>query len=239
MSERTPQDFAIEHAEYMAQSAEHLIAAVNDLGLAEQEHDEGSANASDVDAARDTLTEMLGDMRNSIYEFRKRRDRAAVQAAQPEAVGLIRAMLHNAMDRMDRARNLLTDGNPRPECNWGMLDTSDLRKALASAPTPEPISAPTAEPVATWMGTDYEAEKQCFAQLAHLEPGTDLYATPQSAATPEPSDAERLDAARWRAFIGLDYALRAEWATNLSLAPILTKWVDNSIAAMTETKGGK
>lgn len=58
-------------------------------------------------------------------------------------------------------------------------------------------------------------------------------------ADPEPSDAERLDAARWRAFIGLDYALRAEWATNLSLAPILTKWVDNSIAAMTETKGGK
>lgn len=50
-------------------------------------------------------------------------------------------------------------------------------------------------------------------------------ATPPTAA----SDAERLDAERWRAFIGLDYEFRAEWATNLSLAPVLTKWVDNRI----------
>lgn len=61
----------------------------------------------------------------------------AALAAQPGVVpsNLVRAMLHNAMDRMDRARNLLTDGNPRPDCNWGMLDASDLRKALAAAPT--------------------------------------------------------------------------------------------------------
>ena len=34
------------------------------------------------------------------------------------------------------------------------------------------------------------------------------------------------DAARWQTFIALPYATRAEWASNLSLAPVLTQWVD-------------
>lgn len=119
---------------------------------------------------------------------------AAAQAAQPEAVGLIRAMLHNAMDRMDRARNLLTDGNPRPECNWGMLDTSDLRKALASAPTPEPMSAPTAEPVAWTNGIQWHPKSRYQSeQVVKLTRTTQpehgytipLYATPPRAAQPE------------------------------------------------------
>jgi len=44
--------------------------------------------------------------------------------------------------------------------------------------------------------------------------------------------ADREDAERWRAFISLGYELRAEWASNLSLAPILTQWVDNRRAAL-------
>lgn len=36
-----------------------------------------------------------------------------------------------ALERMDRARSILTNNNPRTECNWGMLDTSDLREALS------------------------------------------------------------------------------------------------------------
>jgi hypothetical protein len=47
--------------------------------------------------------------------------------------------LVEAWERMDRARNILTDGNPRPECNWGMLDTSEDRKAFAA------LSQPAAE----------------------------------------------------------------------------------------------
>jgi hypothetical protein len=42
-------------------------------------------------------------------------------------------VLSEALDRMDRARSILTDDNPRPECNWGMLDTSDLRARLPAA----------------------------------------------------------------------------------------------------------
>jgi hypothetical protein len=38
----------------------------------------------------------------------------------------LRAALTAACDRMDRARGILTNDNPRPDCNWGMLDASDL-----------------------------------------------------------------------------------------------------------------
>lgn len=49
----------------------------------------------------------------------------------PAAQGDERALLYQAMERMDRARSILTNGQPSPECNWGMLDTSALRAALA------------------------------------------------------------------------------------------------------------
>lgn len=45
---------------------------------------------------------------------------------------------------------------------------------------------------------------------------------------PAPLSEDAKDAARWRTFIGLPYAIRAEWATNLSLVPVLTKWVDQA-----------
>jgi hypothetical protein len=34
------------------------------------------------------------------------------------------------------------------------------------------------QPVATWMGTDWNAQQQLIAHLCKLEPGTDLYAAP-------------------------------------------------------------
>lgn len=48
-------------------------------------------------------------------------------------VAASKAALLNAWERMDRARNILTGGNPRPACNWGLLDTSLDRAALDSA----------------------------------------------------------------------------------------------------------
>ena len=39
----------------------------------------------------------------------------------------LRAKLASAINRMDRARNVLTGGTPTLECNWGLLDTEDLR----------------------------------------------------------------------------------------------------------------
>lgn len=42
-------------------------------------------------------------------------------------------------------------------------------------------------------------------------------------------DALQADANRWRMFISLPYRIRREWASNLSLSPVLTEWVDNAL----------
>lgn len=88
MTERTPTDYALEFAEYMAKGAEQLIEAVNALALAEQARDEGDGDELDakVDEARQDCTEFLTGLRNDIYQFRTRRDRAA-RAAPSLTVG--------------------------------------------------------------------------------------------------------------------------------------------------------
>lgn len=37
----------------------------------------------------------------------------------------------DALNRMENARLIITDGNPRPACNWGMLDATDAKIAFA------------------------------------------------------------------------------------------------------------
>ncbi len=79
--ERTPQDYAIEHAEYMAAGAEHLLNAVNDWGFAtDVDHEQ-------IQSATEALTEARSAMRVLIYEFRKRRDRALTSAPPAPSVG--------------------------------------------------------------------------------------------------------------------------------------------------------
>lgn len=46
----------------------------------------------------------------------------------------------------------------------------------------------------------------------------------------------RVDGERWGKFIGLSYQVRAEWAANLSLVPVLTSWVDRLPAIDTARK---
>lgn len=64
---------------------------------------------------------------NGTLESRNRNIEALheVSAAQ-------RKVLEQAFVRMDCARDILTGGKPRPECNWGMLDTSDIRHDITS-----------------------------------------------------------------------------------------------------------
>lgn len=40
--------------------------------------------------------------------------------------------LKDAVTRMDRARGILTNEMPSANCNWGMLETDTLHKALAN-----------------------------------------------------------------------------------------------------------
>lgn len=55
----------------------------------------------------------------------------AGQPAEPSPA-LLRELLEDAWTRMDRARRVLTNDNPTPLCNWGMLDTSYVRTRLAA-----------------------------------------------------------------------------------------------------------
>lgn len=72
--ERTPQDYAIEHAEYLAQYAERLLDAINHLNA--QCDEDGDAFDSDALArAEEAVTEAFSSVRSGIYEFRKRRDK--------------------------------------------------------------------------------------------------------------------------------------------------------------------
>ena len=104
---RTPQDFAIEHAEYMAQDAERLIAAINAAAEITARIDDGGyttqaefdADGDALDQANELITEQLGSLKSGVYEFRKRRDRAVASTGQPPAepmfwVRLLRAGLY-------------------------------------------------------------------------------------------------------------------------------------------------
>lgn len=84
-SGRTNRDYAIEHAEYLAKAAERFIEAVCSHSQAVMEHDEQDTmeTAKAADDAAESTGEAMTSLRSMIYEFRKRRDRAATPAGEP------------------------------------------------------------------------------------------------------------------------------------------------------------
>lgn len=85
--------------------------------------------------------------------------------------------------------------------------------------------AHSGEPVATVIkrgaSRDWMSER-----LGGLPDGVySLYTEPQ----PSPAaQGDALDAARWKTFTSLPYAIRSEWVCNLSSVPVLTQWVDQA-----------
>lgn len=84
VEDRTPQDYAIEHAGFLATAADQVLADYQAYTLAQMLADEGGddgeAELTDaIDEARDDLHEGLRNLREMTYEFRKRRDRALPQ----------------------------------------------------------------------------------------------------------------------------------------------------------------
>ncbi|MGY4639004.1 hypothetical protein [Pseudomonas sp. TE24901] len=76
-TERSNKDYAIEHAEYMAKSADDVQAKFQAYGLALLAVDEGGDDGEgelmeNIDSARGDLQESLVDLRSMVYEFRKR-----------------------------------------------------------------------------------------------------------------------------------------------------------------------
>ncbi|NLT87432.1 MAG: hypothetical protein GXW93_06140 [Pseudomonas lactis] len=75
--ERSNKDYAIEHAEYMAKSADDVLAKFQAYGLALLAVDEGGDDGEgelleNIDSTRGDLQESLVDLRSMVYEFRKR-----------------------------------------------------------------------------------------------------------------------------------------------------------------------
>jgi hypothetical protein len=94
---RTPQDYAIEHAEYMAKGAEHLLAALNvEDALRLRQEESADVDADDMHAAGTTRAEAAMGLRADIYAFRKRRARALL-AQQPSGD---EALLRQAMETL-------------------------------------------------------------------------------------------------------------------------------------------
>lgn len=93
MGERTPKDYAIEHAEYMARTGEKLLEAMNqhaEVLMAIEEAGEPDAYLTvRAQQAEEILGEYMAHLRRDIYEFRKRRDRALAssQAERPAEGG--------------------------------------------------------------------------------------------------------------------------------------------------------
>jgi hypothetical protein len=76
MAERTPQDYAIEHAEYLATSVEQYMRVRNEFEEAAQEADEDGDGGEIPDGLRDALSDHWRGLTEAVYEFRKRAERA-------------------------------------------------------------------------------------------------------------------------------------------------------------------
>lgn len=98
--ERTQQDYAIEHAEYMAKDADQLLQAIEALSAAEAKREEADDDTPELEGAvhdaRDVVWERVRGLREGVYEFRKRRGRALSQ--QPADEALLRQAMNNRKD---------------------------------------------------------------------------------------------------------------------------------------------
>lgn len=64
---------AVEFAEYMAKSAEHLLNAINAADSARIAEEDGEeVSQGDIDNAEMVKSEAMSGLRSDIYEFRKR-----------------------------------------------------------------------------------------------------------------------------------------------------------------------
>lgn len=114
---RTPQDYAIEHAGYLADAARHLLTSMDhEFDAREALEAAEAADADDAEEKAEDLTSIeheVGEARravsNRIYEFEKRRDRAAASppAGEQQPAGWLRPgsrePISDALKRADPA----------------------------------------------------------------------------------------------------------------------------------------
>lgn len=134
--ERTPTDFALEFAEYMAKGAEAFIAAVCKQQRLQQQFEEGEGpDPLTMQDADEGVSEYMRGFTADIYEFRKRRDRAALSApAVPEGYKLV--PIEPTPEMMDAAVQAICYG---PESGFTRIagPYRAWRVMLAAAPSPQ------------------------------------------------------------------------------------------------------
>lgn len=136
--ERTAKDYAIEHAEYMAQDAERMLSAINALN-AQRDEDGDAFDESALEQAQQSVSEAFGAMRSGIYEFRKRRDRAMQAQAAPGAGNWVNAA---DVDRLVRELDVALNGEHGAAQQPSLCDvvgqvkteTAKLGRPLLAAP---------------------------------------------------------------------------------------------------------
>lgn len=115
-SDRTPDNYAIEHAGYLAEAAKWMLDMRNQLdGLVVRRDDGEEVDDDLMHAAQEAADEASNRVRIAIHEFEKRRDRAA--AAPPAQNADLRQFRpfvqkerHNLAASVDRLRVKLTMG---------------------------------------------------------------------------------------------------------------------------------
>lgn len=117
---------------------------------------------------------------------------------------------------------------PTPEMWDAAIDAARAAKAQP-APAAGAVAVQDLQPVHDAVTIELLNER-----VAYLEGKLQ-----QAAPTPAAQQGDALDAQRWRTFTELPHEIRAEWARNLSLVPVLTQWIDQaSIDAAIAAKGG-
>lgn len=160
-------------------------------------------------------------------------------------------LLQSAIKRMDTARRILTDNNPRPNCNWGMLDTSDL---IVGQVAPQAASTNGSKELAEFydaalcMAAMYvenhcvDGEMHANAILTSKRPDIKesgvLIAWPQ--ATVEPMINERVAFESWVADSGRSHLLERRngdrgWYTDLTVTAWWTAWEARALLATSPT----
>lgn len=133
INERTPTDYAIEHAEYLAASAERLIDAVHANAQVQLRIAEWDDVPDDIEQdSRDDVDEALRSVRERIYEFRKRRDRAARAAPQPATADAVDAQRYRWLRHGDNDEKVLCNG-PVAKDYWYLLRGEKLDAAIDAA----------------------------------------------------------------------------------------------------------
>ncbi len=144
---RTPTDYALEFAEYLARDVEYAVACLNSsqranealLDLTEEVATAGAYQAAEDAAAQadEAFTEAITALQSAVFEFRKRRDRAALSAqpsGNPGELGAQRATVRNPLTVQSSGNSGELSAQPGAQKYWLCCGSRDPNHPNRRAP---------------------------------------------------------------------------------------------------------